>query len=93
MDAGDGQGEGRNKMLSGLDLINSEGCGEGSMVLDPFVQPHSLASRDIVEEELQRMTIPDECNDRVDDDVEARRQFLTLNSDTMTFKAAIRMRD
>lgn len=88
---GDGAtGIGRKCVLPGVGLIgHSEGEKSNDDVWEPFVQPHPLVTRDMVEDELQRMVLRAEANGgEKSDDMEARRQSLTLKSDMMAFKAA-----
>lgn len=85
-------GEGRKHMLDGVDLMGIEGEGDNNQrqsVWAPEVQPHLLFTRDMVEEELQRMVMRAESGEKGDGvDLEAKRQSLTLKSDMMAFKAA-----
>lgn len=80
---------GRKQLLQGVKLVGeSESADtENDGVWEPFVQPHPLMTRDMVEEELKRMVLRAESSDR-DEDLEAKRQSRTLRSDMMAFKAA-----
>lgn len=85
------EGEGRKHMLDGVDLMGPEDGDDGQKrrVWAPEVQPHLLFTRDMVEEELQRMVMRAESGEKGDGvDLEAKRQSLTLKSDMMAFKAA-----
>eukprot|EP00177_Eucheuma_denticulatum_P006831 GFKZ01012426.1.p1 GENE.GFKZ01012426.1~~GFKZ01012426.1.p1 ORF type:complete len:930 (+),score=109.64 GFKZ01012426.1:251-3040(+) len=83
---------GRKSLLEGVELV---GGGDGSKsssqcateVWEPHVQPHPLVTRDMVEEELQRMVLRAESSEK-GEVLEAKRQSLTLKSDMMAFKAA-----
>ncbi|CAN8064685.1 unnamed protein product [Agarophyton chilense] len=96
--AGLGRDEmGRKKLLEGIELIGAKEHGEqehaseeDSLVWEPYVQPHLLVTRDMVEEELKRMVRRAESNHHRErnDEGEGRRQSLTLKSDMMAFKAA-----
>lgn len=84
--------DGRKSLLEGVELIGEEqgiksDPQKGTNVWEPFVQPHPLVTRDMVEEELERMVMRAESSGR-NEDVEAKRQSLTLKSDMMAFKAA-----
>lgn len=86
-------GQGRKTLLEGVVLVGenysvSANVKSGSTsVWEPYVQPHPLMTRDMVEEELQRMVLRAESNEG-NDELEARRQSQTLKSDMMAFKAA-----
>lgn len=89
VDSADLDGRGRKSVIEGVELI---GIGDKenkieTRVWEPYVQPHPLVTRDMVEEELERMVMRAENSDR-SDDMEAKRQSLTLKSDMMAFKAA-----
>lgn len=84
--------KGRKSLLEGVELVggcdsdkSSSRCGTG--VWEPYVQPHPLVTRDMVEEELQRMVLRAESSEK-GEVLEAKRQSLTLKSDMMAFKAA-----
>lgn len=84
--------EGRKRRLEGLELIGEKAGAESSLqkgtnVWEPYVQPHPLVTRDMVEEELERMVMRAESSGK-NEDLEAKRQSLTLKSDMMAFKAA-----
>lgn len=86
------EAEGRKHLLEGVDLMGTEGDEEHVQkrrVWAPEVQPHLLFTRDMVEEELQRMVMRAESGEKGEGvDLEAKRQSLTLKSDMMAFKAA-----
>ncbi|CDF39386.1 unnamed protein product [Chondrus crispus] len=88
-----GQDRGRKNLLKGIALVAEQVCtSEGSesnsdQVWEPYVQPGPFMTRDMVEEEQQRMVRRAEAKD-TDDESEVRRQSLTLKSDMMAFKAA-----
>eukprot|EP00178_Gracilaria_changii_P006384 TRINITY_DN20_c0_g1_i1.p1 TRINITY_DN20_c0_g1~~TRINITY_DN20_c0_g1_i1.p1 ORF type:complete len:913 (-),score=126.51 TRINITY_DN20_c0_g1_i1:10196-12934(-) len=96
--AGLGRDEmGRKRLLEGVELIGTREAlehknlsDEDRQVWEPYVQPHVLVTRDMVEEELKRMVRRAESNSQRErnDEVDARRQSLTLKSDMMAFKAA-----
>lgn len=86
------QRTGRKNPLIGVSLIGkaSEQANydvSDTRVWEPYVQPHPLTTRDMVEEELQRMVLRAEANGK-SDDKETKRQSMTLKSDMMAFKAA-----
>lgn len=89
---------GRKNIIDGLEFIGAEmgkamdtaNTSTTRHVWAPLVQPHLLFTRDMVEEELQRIVARAEGlggNGR-GDELEAKRQSLTLRSDMMAFKAA-----
>lgn len=84
---------GRKSILEGMELIggrsdtSKSSPQKGTIVWEPHVQPHPLATRDMVEEELQRMVLRAESNEK-SGELEAKGQSLTLKSDMMAFKAA-----
>lgn len=84
-------GRGRKRLLEGIELVGNGNKDEGrngeTKVWEPHVQPHPLVTRDMVDEELKRMVMRAEHRD-MSDDLEAKRQSLTLRSDMMAFKAA-----
>lgn len=86
-------GQGRKSLLEGMVLAGENDSASADVkngtasVWEPCVQPHPLMTRDMVEEELQRMVLRAESNE-TNDELEARRQSQTLKSDMMAFKAA-----
>lgn len=85
-------GQGRKSLLKGMVLVGESDSsrdltGASNCAWEPYVQPGPLMTRDMVEEELQRMVLRAESTER-NDELEARRQSLTLRSDMMAFKAA-----
>lgn len=91
--AGVNNPQGRKSLLDGVELVGTGDSRESSSrnsataVWEPYVQPHPLVTRDMVDEELKRMVLRAESNGK-NDEVEAKRQALTLKSDMMAFKAA-----
>lgn len=92
--------KGRKSLLEGVELIGTldaerDNGGDASVadgrVWEPYVQPHVLVTRDMVEDELKRMVRRAENKSRGGDSqdrIELKRQSLTLQSDMMAFKAA-----
>lgn len=74
--------KGRKRLLEGVELVAN-----GGEVWEPSVQAHPLATRDMVDEELKRMVMRAEQGEG-SDDMEVKRQSVTLKSDMMAFKAA-----
>lgn len=83
----DKDGLGRKKVCEGVELIGNGELGVDRQVWEPYVQPHQLVTRDMVDEELKRMVSRAERGEG-NDETEAKRQSLTLKSDMMAFKAA-----
>lgn len=85
--------QGRKSLIDGVELVGSEtgvdkhAHNGSTSVWEPYVQPHPLVTRDMVEEELKRMVLRAESKDG-NGEFEAKRQSLTLKSDMMAFKAA-----
>ena len=81
--------KGRKRLLEGVQLVSDSDHTDGRKtgVWEPFVQAHPLTTRDMVEEELKRMVLRAE-NGEGADEMEVKRQSLTLKSDMMAFKAA-----